>query len=119
LTHVFTQGDAKLIRYKEYESAYEARETSGILKDNGQADLRIAMKELYEDFLLKQAQLLSDEDTSNELASNLVKLKTQMSQRQQTANRAASQMSNNKKSSNNNKDRLTENSTTSSKSMTK
>jgi hypothetical protein len=79
LTHVFTQGDAKLIRYKEYESAYEARETSGILKDNGQADLRIAMKELYEDFLLKQAQLLSDEDTGNELASNLVKLKTQMS----------------------------------------
>jgi hypothetical protein len=36
------------------------------------------MRELYEDFLVKQAQFLSEEDSNNELASNLVKLKHSM-----------------------------------------
>jgi hypothetical protein len=36
------------------------------------------MKELYENFLMKQAQFLSEDDSNNDIASNLVKLKTQM-----------------------------------------
>jgi hypothetical protein len=39
------------------------------------------MKALYEDFLVKQAQFLSEDDSNNELASNLVKLKHSMTQR--------------------------------------
>ena len=64
---------------------------------------------------MKQAQFLSEDDANNEIANNLVKLKTQMNQRQQTAaggSRGPSQMSNKK---GNAKDKLTENSTTSSK----
>ena len=68
INKVFNEGDMKLFRYKDYENAYEARQTSAILKDNGVSDLRVAMKELYEDFLVKQAQFLSEEDSNNELA---------------------------------------------------
>ncbi len=68
INKVFNEGDIKLVRYKDYENAYEARQTSAILKDNGVSDLRVAMKELYEDFLVKQAQFLSEEDSNNELA---------------------------------------------------
>lgn len=78
---MLSEKDNKLIRYKEYETIYLGNMSDSILKDNGFADLGIAMQDMYSELLKNHLEAKIQEEHGAELHANVTKLKQQMNLR--------------------------------------